>query len=730
VTPAVAPINGLTPDDYGNLAKRWLRVEDAAAAGLYRVDGVKAQEITGRRAGRPGVVIPYCDPGNGAVVLHRIRIDDEARPAELGAGGQMKPGQKYEAPGGSRNHAYFPRGTTPEMLTDPTLPIVITEGEFKAMALWRLAIYGQAVLFDTRPTFLPVGLSGVWNWRGQTGIRTTADGTREPEKGVIPCLRRIAWKGRRVAIAFDADAATKDQVRAARGALIRALKDAGAEVAAWQWSIAEGKGIDDRLATIGPEEVLADLDKLIFNPKSPLDFLCADHGNAERIVLLHGDRMRYCHAMKKWLLYDGRRWTIDDREEAVKRARETMLAYLGAAARDQRDQAEIHRKFAVKSLSGKAIASMLSLAQSDLPVSPDEMDTQEFLLNFRNGTVDLRTGELLPHDEGQMLTKLVHFNYVPGAQCPLFLRVIGRMMGAHPDASEADLAQADRMVDYFQKAIGYSLTGSTREKAVFVLVGVPDSGKTTLLSTIRGLIDEYATLIQIGTLLTAREDNNSQSDLADLRGARFVMTSESEEGQRLNHAKLKYITQGQGSIKAVRKYENPITFRESHKLWIDTNSRPVIRAEDQAVINRLHPIDFRFTIPRDEMDRELPTKLLAEAEGILAWAVQGAVRWHQEGLGKPPEVEAAAAAWRAENDSIGEWIEERCVKADGLAGAARPLYMNYRAWAEGRNEYVMTETAFSRRLQDRGFERKKEKFGNKYVRLALAMQPADAGPED
>ena len=125
--------------------------------------------------------------------------------------------------------------------------------------------------------------------------------------------------------------------------------------------------------------------------------------------------------------------------------------------------------------------------------------------------------------------------------------------------------------------------------------------------------------------MVRQESNNTQADLADLRGARFVQTSETEEGQRLAQGKLKRITQGMGKIKATRKYENPIEFNETHKLWIDTNRKPTIRdVDDKATFNRLHPIPFTVTIAKDQIDKELPGKLLGEAEGILAWAVEGA----------------------------------------------------------------------------------------------------------
>jgi putative DNA primase/helicase len=141
------------------------------------------------------------------------------------------------------------------------------------------------------------------------------------------------------------------------------------------------------------------------------------------------------------------------------------------------------------------------------------------------------------------------------------------------------------------------------------LFGGGDNGKSTMLSTFRQLVEEYAVLLQVDTLMVRQESNNTQADLADLRGARFVQTSETEEGQRLAQGKLKRITQGMGKIKAVRKYENPIEFPETHKLWIDTNRKPSIRdADDRATFNRLHPIPFMVKITK--IDREMPAKLL------------------------------------------------------------------------------------------------------------------------
>jgi CheY-like chemotaxis protein len=142
--------------------------------------------------------------------------------------------------------------------------------------------------------------------------------------------------------------------------------------------------------------------------------------------------------------------------------------------------------------------------------------------------------------------------------------------------------------------------------------GDGDNGKSTMLDTIRQIVEEYAVLLQVDTLMVRQKSNNSQADLADLRGSRFAQTSETEEGQRLAQAKLKRITQGMGKIKAVRKYENPIEFPETHILWIDTNRKPVIKdADDKATFARLH------LVPNDSLWQERPQRILLAEDNVV-----------------------------------------------------------------------------------------------------------------
>jgi putative DNA primase/helicase len=257
------------------------------------------------------------------------------------------------------------------------------------------------------------------------------------------------------------------------------------------------------------------------------------------------------------------------------------------------------------------------------------------------------------------------------------------------------------------------------------LCGEGDNGKSTLLSLFKTLLGEYAVLLRIDSLMASKyESANTDADLADLRGARFVMTSETEQNQRLAEAKLKRITQGMGEIKATRKYENPITFSETHKLWIDANHRPIVHGRDNAIWNRLYPLPFDTVISKASQDKNLRKRLLAEAEGILTWAAEGARTWYEnESLSTPPEVLRAVADWRNESDQIGRFIEQccelhpECVK--GAVVRARELYTAYQRWAQQVGEkYVASEKSFSEDI-GRHLQSSRDEKGKLYLGIAL-----------
>jgi P4 family phage/plasmid primase-like protien len=456
-----------------------------------------------------------------------------------------------------------------------------------------------------------------------------------------------------------------------------------------------------------------------------LPFLYNDHGNSLRLVAMYGDDLRYCPPVKKWMYYE-RRWVLDEEGRARRWVKAMFCEMLTQAVKSGNSAAE---KFARECLDTKRITNALREAQDRLCIMPDDLDADPYALNCQNGTVDLRTGQIRPHRKEDFISKILAYRFDPTARCPRFLRFLDEVMGIGPDAAEAAVARAHVLVAFLWRAIGYSLTGVTTEKVVFILHGPKDNGKTTLLVTLLTILGEYGTLLSIDTLMAkaGHENNNAAADLADLRGVRIAQTSETEEGQRLAEGRLKRITQGAGRIKACRKYENPIEFTETHKLWIDANYLPVVRSGDEAIWRRLRAIPFSVVIPRERQDRELGSKLLAEAEGILAWAVAGAVTWYREGLGTVAAVEEHSNAWRDDMNQVLRFVDEAAVREKAAKVRARDLFHGYTRWAEGGGERPMTERSFSLKLIDLGFERRHDERGNYYVGIGLRLDQGEFG---
>jgi len=238
-----------------------------------------------------------------------------------------------------------------------------------------------------------------------------------------------------------------------------------------------------------------------------LSHLNNDYGNACRLIAVHGQDLRFCHAFKKWLVWDGKRWAVDETEQARRLAKETMIELLRQAIYSR--AGENMEKFASASLDSRRIASMLSMAQPEIYVRPSDLDTDPYLLNFSNGTVDLRSGVLKRHERRDFITKLIPLPFVPTAKCPQWFMFLTKIMGGGADVPEKQSERAGRLIDYLQTAFGYSLTGCTIEKAVFVLFGSGNNGKSTLLSTFRQLVEEYSMLLQVDTLMVRQESNNT-----------------------------------------------------------------------------------------------------------------------------------------------------------------------------------------------------------------------------
>lgn len=689
----------LTLSDYQALAERFIDAETAERQMLRRVNSLDGGALVGRNgAGNwAGIAIPNVFPGADYIREYRLRRDEPE--VELG-----KVRRKYMQPAGRRALVYFPVGTDPGWLADPGMPLVITEGEFKAIALMRAAALHSA-------RFFALGLAGVWNWKGKIGKELRPDGHWEDVTGFHPDLEKLRWDGRTVLIIFDSDIDVKDGVWWAQLGLARSLRERGAKVACFVWppdAPVVAKGIDDLLAHWGAERVLEAITAAMAASGAPPDlvpYLNSDEGNAGRLVAMHGADLRLCPPMHKWFCWNARYWEPDARNEARKLMRGTIGVFL-KQAKEQANEAAL--KFAHLSTNSKYITPALSFAGDDLCILPDELDRDDYLLNFRNGTVDLRTGVLRAHRRTDYITRMVDCDYKPDAQCPRFLLALDEIMGGGPDASEGDLEKAAEKVEFFHRAIGISATGDTRYKVTMMCHGGGDNGKTMLLSLIRDLLGPgYAGVIPLA-VLTARFDDNATADArAKLRGLRFVMSSETEEGQRLNAASLKQICQGPGGmISARRLYESTISFRETHKLWIDANHPPELPASDQAVWNRLRIIPFTVKFSADRQDPLLLSKLMIEHEGIMAWIVRGAIASLAHGLPNSQTVSAATAGARETADRLKNYLDEFTLRDDSSEAYIlnKDLIKDYHDWCHENKYPNLNHIQFNKRMTDLGYE--------------------------
>jgi putative DNA primase/helicase len=455
---------------------------------------------------------------------------------------------------------------------------------------------------------------------------------------------------------------------------------------------------------------------------NPRDFHWNDTGNADRLATLYGHELVYCAERSAYYVWTGQKWHFDEFVEVEKRAEQTILeALTEAKAIADGNQRKAFLNFINKSLSRSALTNMMHLARKKVrQVGTNDFDRDPWMLNLENGSIDLRTGELRPHNPEDLQSRLIRLSYDPHAKCPQFMHFLYRIMGSHPDASEAENSNAEDLVSYMQKIFGCAATGRP-EKVLFVLYGEGNNGKTTLLEIIRDALGdrEYAGQVQVDSLMVrpkeALSSNAINADLADLQGCRFVSSSEVEQGQRLSLGRVKYLT-GLGQIKARRMRENMITFQPCYKLFLDCNHRPVITDPNDAIWNRVKCVPFKVQIPDAEIDRDLPIKLRTELSGILRWIVEGAVRYYRDGLGDPPDVIAATGAYRQESDRLKEFFEDRCFvategdasswKKEGFWIPVADLYTAYTSWAEATgHKFPLAKDSFDERLEKAGRKR-------------------------
>lgn len=477
-------------------------------------------------------------------------------------------------------------------------------------------------------------------------------------------------------------------------------------------------------------------EKQISSVLSTLHYELTELGNADRFVGEWINELRYCPERKAWFCWDGKRWkeTANEHIELAKQtARRIMVE--AKACRDGKFR-DAYFCFAKLAQRKNTIMATVDLARYDrrLTISADQLDSYDRcknLLNCENGTIDLVTGQLRAHSPEDFITKLCPVRYDPGAACPSWREFL-----------ETTFAGVPEIIPFMQRTFGYTLTGSTCERCIFILYGTGANGKSTYLETKRAVMgSDYAQRAPTALLMTQRNEGGASPALARIQGVRFALASETDEGAKLNLARVKDITSVE-KITARYLYQNFIEFTAEAKLFLATNHRPDVSSHDQAIWDRIVLIPFDNRVPPEKQDRTLIDRLRSEASGILAWAVEGLREYHKNGLQKPASVVAATDAYRTEMDTIGAFLKACCEEESESEGSGhilancgfplppddpRPFEVKALELYQAYEEYCRQEghTPESNRVfgitmhQTLGFKKTRHNTGQRYLGLRL-----------
>jgi putative DNA primase/helicase len=444
-----------------------------------------------------------------------------------------------------------------------------------------------------------------------------------------------------------------------------------------------------------------------------------DLGNAERFVEQSSNRVRYCPELNCWFVYVDGLWVQDTGKLIYLMAKDTINSIRKEAKEadlSADDKADI-MAHANKSSSKGRINAMLDLAkwEDGITVTISQLDADPWLLNCKNGTLNLKTKELQNHNPADLITKMVQVPYEPDADCPEWDGFFNKIMDNDQD-----------VIEFLRRAIGYALTGEINEQCLFVFHGPGANGKSTLTEIFRDLLSGYAVHTTSESLLHSKS-SPIRNDIARLNGARFVSAVEIGMGKKLDESLIKQLTGGD-QVTARFLYNEYFEYKPGFKLFIAANHRPEIRGTDNGIWRRIHLIPFDVIIPSEEIDKDLPRKLRQELPGILAWAVRGCYEWQSHGLNPPDSIKAATAEYRAEMDLLESFIDDKCIRQSSDKVAVGDLYEDYKKWSDDACQETVGKKIFGNLMRQKGFTQSKS--GNMRYWNGIKLNPEETSQEE
>jgi putative DNA primase/helicase len=446
-------------------------------------------------------------------------------------------------------------------------------------------------------------------------------------------------------------------------------------------------------------------------------------GDAEIFTALYTGCVAYDHSSGKWHLWKTHYWQPDQTGSIHSLVTNgTAAQYLHAAAEAQAAGKDDLSKDLIKRAGSlqtrKRADNVLFFAarSPEIALTGEEWDRNPWVLGCENGVIDLRTGELRPGRPDDYIRSHVPYDWKGiDTTCPTW------------EAFQESVTGKDQQIVNFKaRLFGYGITGLTIEHVLPIPWGEGRNGKSTELETLGEVLGkDLATSSQADTLM---DTNNKAGEgpkpfVYALRGKRIVWASESNEGRRINSGLVKQLTGGD-TLTVRTLHSNPVSFAPSHLVLLITNNKPHMSAEDTALWDRviLIPYTQRFVddpkAPNEgKADKNLREKLAAEREGILAWLVRGCLEWQRQGLNVPAKLKAATEAYRNEEDTLGLFESERCIKGPSLTTRGGLLYADYQEWAKINGIEPLSLPAFGIRMKKR-YEHK-ESHGIWYLGIGL-----------
>lgn len=449
-----------------------------------------------------------------------------------------------------------------------------------------------------------------------------------------------------------------------------------------------------KATTVNQDETAHELDPNKLYPYN-------DIGRGMRFVDVYGHMVRYVPGKTTgtWYLYKDGLWheeTGDDRIRGL--AKDVVMHHLttstdqvqmfGDPEHDDPDKAaKKYKKFIDDSGSSKGLSNMLREARGDLLIDPAAFDSDPMVLSTPDGYIDLHDGSWHAPDKRKMLSKTIATTVDNTADCPIWKEFLEQTFEGDTD-----------LIEYIQKAVGYSLTGSTSEQVMFILIGDGSNGKSVFNETLTRLMGSYAATMKANSLSLKQNAGGASSDIARLDGIRFVAANESNKGVRLDEALVKELTGGD-RMTARELYKSEFEFTPQFKIWLSTNSKPVIRGMDTGIWRRMRVIPFNHRVLGDQVDQDLGKKLLAEGTGILNWALEGLKMWQKDGLVAPRAVKDAGCEYRSEMDVVQNFLDDMCERSDYAYVPRSEVYPAYKEWATEGNEFLMRKSEFNRQME-------------------------------